>query len=177
MMIFLVGMPGSGKTTLGKALAKALAVHFVDLDEVIEEEEGQSIASIFAQRGERYFREAESKALTEIISQYQEAVISTGGGAPCFGSNMELIASSGISIFLNVAPDQLAERLRAMGLSDRPKLRHLNQDELENYLSRQLGERSVFYQQADLILSGDNLSVQQLLTELEEFKKRTPQSK
>ena len=127
---------------------------------------------IITHHSESYFREAESKALQEIINQYQKVVISTGGGAPCFGSNMKLILASGTSIFLNVPPAQLAERLQAIGLSDRPKLSHLSLGQLENHLSTQLGERSGFYRQADLTLSGGDLSVQHLLAALEGFKRR-----
>ena len=177
MRVFLVGMPGSGKTTLGSALAKELGIDFVDLDAVIEAREGKNIAAIFAVHGESYFRGAESKALKNVIHRYPQAVISTGGGAPCFGENMKLIISSGTSIFLDVSPAQLAARIQALGLNDRPKLRELSFDQLENYLSAQLSERKAFYQQADLKISGDDVSLQQVLTALEGSKRKTPQSK
>ncbi|HEY0110857.1 MAG TPA: shikimate kinase, partial [Fibrella sp.] len=108
--IYLVGMPSSGKTTLGKRLARELHYHFIDTDRVITREEGRSIADIFAQQGEAYFREAEARVL-RTIKPGGSLVVATGGGMPCFHDNMGYIKSTGVSVFLDVAPDILAQRM------------------------------------------------------------------
>ena len=87
MRIYLIGLPGSGKTTLGKQVAKALNLTFIDMDEKIEQTEGKSISEIFSKEGEAYFRDIE-RAMLHQVAQEENCIISTGGGAPCFFDNM-----------------------------------------------------------------------------------------
>jgi shikimate kinase len=89
--IFLLGFMGSGKSTLGKKLANKLNVPFFDLDKIIEEQIGISIAEIFKTKGEEYFRTLETQVLKQLIYKQAKFVIATGGGAPCFNNNIELI--------------------------------------------------------------------------------------
>ena len=110
--IYMLGMPSSGKSTLGRQLAKELNYDFIDLDKRIEVIEGKRIPEIFSIEGEEYFRKVESEQLRKIPSD-NKLVIATGGGTPCFNDNMAFIKSSGISIFLDVAPDNLEERMWA----------------------------------------------------------------
>ncbi|MDJ1501049.1 shikimate kinase [Cytophagaceae bacterium BD1B2-1] len=110
MNIYLIGMPGSGKTTLGKRLAKTLGFSFTDLDIVLAEQEKMPVTEIFAQKGELYFRQAESECLKKTI-QLQRSVIATGGGTPCFFDNMEWMNANGITIFLDVSTEELVKRL------------------------------------------------------------------
>lgn len=117
--IFLVGMPSSGKSTIGRDLAKLLSYQYVDLDALIESSEGKSIATIFAENGEDYFR-AREKELLQAILPDQRQVIATGGGAPCFFDNMSFIKQNGISIFLDVSVDEIVKRLQNHGVEDRP---------------------------------------------------------
>src|SRR5690554_4257405 len=95
--IFIIGYMGSGKTTVGKKLAKSLSLSFIDLDAFIESKYRKTIAEIFAEKGEDGFRKIESKALSE-VALIEDVVISTGGGAPCFYNNMELMNKTGTTV-------------------------------------------------------------------------------
>src|SRR5690606_36323384 len=112
MKIFLVGMPGSGKTTLGKELASNLMVEFVDLDAEIEKAEQKSIAEIFSQQGEEQFRMVEARLLREWAARAGSFVMATGGCAPCFHLGMEILNQYGLSIFLDCPVATLVERVR-----------------------------------------------------------------
>jgi shikimate kinase len=158
-------MPGSGKSTLGKELSKALNLTYIDLDEWIEEKEGMSIPQIFEKFGQDYFRKKETEALSLFINSSDNALISTGGGAPCFNDNMKLINSGGTSIFINVSLEELFKRLR-LGKQNRPLVQGLSDEELLNKIESMLAERLPFYNQAKVKLAGDNLSVSDILKAL-----------
>jgi len=96
--IYLIGLPGSGKTTLGKQVAVKLQADFIDLDSAIEQNEGKSIAAIFKERGEDAFRQQESDLLHHYATSASPFVMATGGGAPCFFSNMDVMNASGVTI-------------------------------------------------------------------------------
>ena len=104
-LIFICGMPGSGKTTLGKRLATHLSCPFNDLDQVIEDMEGKSVVQIFSDAGEDYFRNCERDALKSFITNSDDetptAILSLGGGTPCFHNNMELVREHGVVIILD----------------------------------------------------------------------------
>ncbi len=90
MRIFLIGMPGAGKSTLGQQTAIALNLDFHDLDVLIVEKTGMEITEIFRERGEEYFRKIEAKILKEVVQDQDDFVMATGGGTPCFYQNIEL---------------------------------------------------------------------------------------
>ncbi len=113
MKIYLIGMPGSGKTTLGAELATALMVPFVDLDAEIEKREQHSVQEIFSQTGESHFRQVEAEILREWAASTDSFVMATGGGAPCYYQGIDVINSTGLSVFLDVSMDQLVDRLKA----------------------------------------------------------------
>src|SRR5687768_14013749 len=146
MKIFLIGMPGSGKSTLGKQLAAELSLLFIDLDTEIEKEEGQIVKDIFSSKGEDYFRLAESKALKKIIASYKSFVLATGGGAPCFHNGIDIINNAGISIFLDVSVKELVSRVQ--NNTDRPLLNNESKVELEEKLKHLLEKRLKIYKQA-----------------------------
>lgn len=158
--IFLIGLPSSGKSTLGKKLARLLDYRFVDMDKLIEKDQGMIIHDIFSQKGEPYFREVESRILKATIEN-RRVVIATGGGAPCFFDNMDFIKKSGISIFLDVHPIELAKRIQHHGKDDRPLLS--NAVSLEKELEQKYQQRLPFYSRADFTISGDS-DVSQLMT-------------
>ena len=109
-LIFLVGMPGSGKSTIGRLLANQLKVPFVDLDVVIEAMASKSVSSIFKEQGEDQFRELETQALIKVIEEYSSGVIATGGGTPIFHDGMKLMNAHGTTIYLEVSMDELIKR-------------------------------------------------------------------
>lgn len=163
--IILIGMMSSGKTTLGKRLAKYLDYKFIDLDKLIEQSESSDIPTIFAQKGEAYFREVESRILKETIPN-NRLVIASGGGAPCFFDNMDFIKKNGISIFLDVPAAELAKRIHHHGKDDRPILSGASS--VEAALSQKIEERRVFYAQADITLKG-SIQVDDLIQSISSF--------
>jgi shikimate kinase len=120
MKIFLIGMPGSGKSTIGRQIANELSMAFVDLDQEIEIQEGRLIKDIFSTNGEGYFRQVESNVLNLWCDSQKDFVLATGGGAPCFHNGIEAINKSGLSIFLDVPVQELVRRVEKN--FDRPLL-------------------------------------------------------
>lgn len=149
--IILVGMMSSGKTTLGKKLARHLGYRFVDLDKEIEQDQGMDIPSLFSQKGEAYFRDIESRILKQIVPN-SGVVVASGGGAPCFFDNMDFIKSAGVSIFLDVPAAELAKRISHHAKDDRPILSGVIS--LETELARRIEDRRPFYAQADFTITG-----------------------
>jgi shikimate kinase len=164
--IFLIGMPSSGKSTLGRLLAKALNFTFVDMDERIEVKEVSSIPDIFKLKGEDYFRKVESEVLKQ-IKPNQQLVISTGGGVPCFFDNMEFIKANGTSIFLDVPPAILAKRIMNSTANNRPLIdKNKSENEVLQDIESRYQNRLKFYQQADLQVDGE-IEVEHLIWLLE----------
>jgi shikimate kinase len=163
---FLIGYMGSGKTTLGKQLAKKLNLQFIDMDMFIENRYHKSITAIFEEKGEAAFREIERKALQEILN-FENVVISTGGGMPCFFNNMDLMNQSGITIYLKVSVDELAERLKK-SKQKRPLIKNKDPEEIKNYIAANLEKRELFYNRATFIFeSGNHFSNENLKNKIE----------
>lgn len=154
-------MPSSGKSTLGRALAKQLGYLFFEMDKVIEELEQMSISEIFEQKGEEYFRKMERDVL-RTIPPNSRLVVSTGGGAPCFFDNIQTINQNGYSIYIDVSVDTLLERMLNAKRNDRP-LYQKEDNDLRAKLLAKYTERQVFYRQAHLCISNDSLTVEQLI--------------
>ena len=144
--IILIGYMGAGKTTIGKVLAREMGLEFYDLDNYIEDRFHQKIPDIFAEKGEEGFREMERKMLHE-VAEFENIIISCGGGTPCFFDNMEYLNQQGETIFLNGSPAVLKEHL-LMGKSQRPLIQGKNPEELEAYINESLTARLPFYQKA-----------------------------
>lgn len=160
MKIFLLGMPGSGKSTLGRQLAAALRVPFVDLDDAIMEQAGQSIADIFQGKGEVYFRQLESDTLKQLADSKDDFVMATGGGAPCFHEGMEVINNAGTSIYLDVSVSTLISRTK--NNSDRPLL----SGDAERQLEALYVSRYSIYNCAVIKVQSENIVLNDLLTAL-----------
>ena len=158
MKIFLLGLPGSGKTKLGKELSIALQLPFVDLDLAIEGVAGKKITDIFKEPGEGYFRELESEELKKWCSSTSGLVMATGGGTPCFLDNMELINQSGKSIFLDVPASVIAKRITKAGLSKRPLLSALQANELKDQIEFLRSSRILFYKKAHITITGEEIT-------------------
>lgn len=146
--IFLIGYMGCGKSSLGRKLAKAGGMEFMDMDSIIEQREGASISDIFHYQGEEYFRDAERALIEELSTAEGDMVISTGGGAPAWQNNMELMNSLGATIYLRRTAQQIASRLSPHGRQKRPKLRGLNDEELVAFMTTNMAEREPFYSKA-----------------------------
>jgi shikimate kinase len=153
---------GSGKTTLGKKLAKKLDKPFFDLDEEIEKMENRSIVQIFSESGEAHFRLLETKVLDNIISQNKSFVLSLGGGTPCKIDNLELLNTSGVSIYLKCNAGILASRLIA-AKAKRPLIKDMDFEELKSFISHKLEEREAFYGKSTYTLEKKNIKLEDLL--------------
>lgn len=152
--ILLVGMPASGKTTLGRALAARFELPFRDLDEEIVRQEGRGVAAIFAAEGEAYFRQVEAAALRRVLATHGRLVLATGGGTPCFHQNLAVLRAAGLTLWLDVPVPELVARLRHAAAS-RPLLAALpDAQALEKRLRETLAARQQFYEQAALRCSG-----------------------
>lgn len=149
--IFLIGFMGSGKSTLGSWLAARLHVDFVDLDRLVEAYEGMPIPAIFAQRGEEAFRTAERRALLGFCQEGRRVVVSTGGGAPCYQDNLWHMQRAGTTVYLQLAAEELATRLRGVQ-AERPLLAGVLPEALAGHVGTMLAAREPYYSQADLVV-------------------------
>lgn len=146
---------GSGKTTLGKRLARKINYEFIDMDHYIEEQAGMKVAEIFEQKGERYFREKEEAFLGSLQTE-NNLVVATGGGVPCFGNNMQLMNQKGITVYLKMSPASLASRLEK-ARNIRPLIEGMSPDLLRGYIEKKLHERELYYNKAQCIIKGENV--------------------
>ncbi|WP_422361256.1 shikimate kinase [Reichenbachiella sp.] len=160
--IFLVGMPGSGKSTLGKQLAEKLNRNFFDLDAEIERMAGWVIPDIFEQIGEDYFRELENSVLTMLIKLNEPAVIATGGGAPCFFDNMDQMNGAGATIFINTPMDTIIERVKKEK-STRPLVNRMEDDSLAQDMEALYKKRLPHYEKASFTTNSNLQDVVQFL--------------
>ena len=164
--IFLVGLPGSGKSTVGKSLASLIKRPFVDLDQEIEKEDQRPVHEIFQARGENYFRQIESDILKRWCEKSDSFVMATGGGAPCFHENMSLMNQTGTTIFLDVAASEISARMARSNLQERPLLAGLSRDQMKDKIEFLRTHRLPFYKQASLTISGQTISAQDVLAYL-----------
>ncbi len=169
MLVFLTGYMGSGKSTAGKKLARALSYGFLDLDSRIEKNQGKSISQIFEEKGEEGFREIEREELHKSF-ELKDYVVALGGGTPCFFDNLEQINRHGLSVYLKLNARSLAMRLQQSKTS-RPLIKGMNEGELFEYVQQQLGEREKFYNRSHLIVKGENLDIKELKKILQQLAK------
>lgn len=144
--IILIGYMGAGKTTIGRVLAKRLGLEFYDLDWYIESRRMQKIPDIFARKGEEGFRQIERNMMHE-VAEFEDIVLSCGGGTPCFFDNIDYLNQQGETVYLKCAPDILAQHLR-MGHVERPLIAGKTDDELHDFIVEQLASREPFYTKA-----------------------------
>ena len=145
--LFIVGLPACGKSTFGRALAKALGRQYIDLDSYVQNRFRATVAQIFAARGEEEFRRMEAAMLRE-VGEFQDVVISTGGGAPCFGSNMDFMLSRGHCVWLQAPAPLMVERI--MRNSRRPMFRGLTAPQTAARLQTLAEERVPHYARAGI---------------------------
>lgn len=148
--IILVGYMGAGKTTVGIALARALKLEFYDLDKYIVGRMRKTVPQLFAERGEEGFRKVEHNMLHE-VAEFENIVLSCGGGTPCFYDNMDYLVSQGKTIYLKATPEVLHQHL-LMARTERPLIKGKSPDELLTYIREQLAEREPYYSKAPYTL-------------------------
>lgn len=154
MRIYLVGYMGCGKSTIGRKLADLLSLNFIDLDKYIEERYFKTIPVIFEEEGEKGFREKERLSLSE-VSQFEDIVVGTGGGSPCFFDNMEVMNQSGITVYISPDIETLANRI-LKSKTERPLIAGKSREELIAFINEALKMRSPFYEKAQIIIHGEN---------------------
>ena len=144
--IILIGYMGAGKTTIGKALSKELGIIFYDLDWYIENRMRKTVSQIFAERGEEGFRKIEYNMLHE-VAEFEDVIISCGGGTPCFFDNMDYLNQQGQVVYLKAEPEVLYKHL-LMAKVERPLIKGKSQEELLAFIRDQLDRREPFYSKA-----------------------------
>jgi shikimate kinase len=154
--IFLIGMMGAGKSHWLKQLAKWNKSVGYDLDALIEMNEEKTIAEIFSEDGEAYFRKAEAKIL-RWFKEKKKYVVATGGGTACFQENMDFMKKEGVVIWLDESVEILVKRL-SIAKAHRPLIADLSDQELAAFLEQKLVERHPFYKQAHYRLTSDQIS-------------------
>jgi shikimate kinase len=164
MNIFLIGFMGCGKTTLGSKLASKLNFTFIDLDKAIEETTEMTIAEYFEEYGELKFRELESDIL-QTAEFPENAVIATGGGAPCFYNNMDWMNENGITIYISMSPKALASRLKD-GKDVRPLLKDLSEEEMVDFIADKLEARKPYYDKARYVMDGIDITPEKVIEAL-----------
>ncbi|MDR1951758.1 MAG: shikimate kinase [Bacteroidales bacterium] len=162
MKIFLIGYMYSGKTTVGKQLAKKLKYDFLDTDTIFETQYQTSISDYFVEFGEAAFRTAERKILEDLKTYPSNVIISTGGGFPCFNNNIELMREIGVVIYLESSVCTVYNRFDK-SQSQRPLLANLSKEDAIRKIESHLAEREPFYKQANITLSAENVNFEALV--------------
>ena len=170
MTLYLVGYAGSGKSSLGKRLARRLRLRFVDTDKFVELSEGATVADIFHYGGEEYFRRTERNAVESLYSEGENMVVATGGGLPTWGDNMEWLNDHGLTIYLRRSPEQILSRMSAYGREKRPMFRGKSDEEPLAFMRAQMTERENFYAKAHISVDctpiSDDEAVEVIVKEL-----------
>jgi len=166
MKIVLVGYMGSGKTTVGKILSKELGINFLDLDNYIEESLEMTISDIFKHKGELFFRKKEHEYLKEVLTKKNNFILSTGGGTPCYGNNMDTITENTSDVFyLKVSIPGLIERL-SKEKETRPLIKDLSKEDFPEFLGKHLFERSPYYSRANHKIVSDKKTPKDIVAEI-----------
>lgn len=168
MRVFLIGYMGCGKSTLGRKLSEMLQVTFIDLDKYIEQKYFKTIPNIFEEEGEVAFREKEQAALKE-VSEFDNVIVASGGGAPCFFKNMDVMNEAGLCVFLDVDSSELTNRL-LQSATERPLIKDKSPDELLDFVEGMMEKRRPFYEKAKVILKGKDIRPEQIIERIEKAK-------
>ena len=164
--IYLIGYMGCGKSTLGRKLAKHAGMQFIDMDHYIEKRNCKTVPQIFNEEGEAEFRKKERKALEE-LSEFSDVVIATGGGAPCFYNNIDLMNRTGKTIYMNIDPQILAARLLS-SKTERPLIKGKSRDELVRFIDESLQNRNEFYSRAHIQITKPDMDLAEVMRMIEQ---------
>lgn len=168
MKIVLLGYMASGKSAVGKILAKKMNLQFIDLDEFIEEREQLTIKELFDVKGEIYFRKIEGVYLQEILNLSKKCIISVGGGTPCYGNNLKIIKENSISFYLKASINTIFDRLKHE-TSQRPLVATIGIGNLKEYIGKHLFERSFFYDQAKFTIAVNDKSLNEVVADIDKL--------
>lgn len=160
MRIYLIGYMGCGKSTLGKRLSKHMGLQFIDMDHYIEKRNCKTVPQLFEEFGEEGFRQRERKALEE-LAEFTDVVIATGGGAPCFFDNIDLMNHTGKTIYLNIHPKIMASRL-LKSKTERPLIKGKSREELIEFIDETLRKRNEFYKQAKYEITRPDVDLEEI---------------
>jgi shikimate kinase len=160
--LYLIGMPGCGKSTLGRKYAAYSGYAFADTDEIIIKEQGKSIEKIYEEVQELGFRVIEHE-LIKRFSNTSETVICTGGGLPCFFGNMDIMNSQGVTVFMDVSPDEIWRRVKDTNFSGRPIYQNKTPEQVQEIIFKKSIERRAFYSKANIILTDNDIKLEHLL--------------
>lgn len=173
--ILLIGFMAAGKTTLGKALARELGLQFIDLDHYIENRYRSTVSQLFAERGEEAFRQIERNMLHE-VAEFEDVIIATGGGTPCFFDNMDYMNGQGTTVFLEASVDTIHTRL-TIARTQRPLVAQKTSDELRDYIIQMLELREPYYSRAHHTFCANRLeNICQVEESVKQFKKEILQA-
>ena len=156
----MIGYMGCGKSRLGRHLSEYMGLQFIDMDDYIEERNCKTVPQLFADYGEDGFRQRERKALEE-LSEFTDVIIATGGGAPCFFDNIDLMNKTGKTVFLNIDPAILADRLMN-SKTERPLIKGKSREELVAFIDETLKKRKQFYSQAQFEITEPDFSLDRI---------------
>lgn len=165
MRIYLIGMPGSGKSTLAKELSTLLSMPFFDMDTEIEKREEKSIPEIFTEKGEDYFRGVEKEVVNTFLPD--NAILATGGGAPCFFDNMDFMLENGVTVFVDVHENELVERVWQQQ-GTRPLLAQNEKQEVFEAIKEKRVSRLPFYSKAEYVIEAGSKTPSELALEIKE---------
>ena len=157
MRVYLIGYMGCGKSTVGRKVSRFAHIDFVDTDTMVEQREGATVADTITYQGEEYFRTVE-RVVLEDTATMENTIISTGGGLPVWGDNMERMKQLGLTVYLRRSPANIISRLSPYGRQKRPKIRGMNDEQLFEFMTTHMAEREPIYSQADVVLDCDKMA-------------------
>lgn len=159
--IYIVGFMGVGKTTLARKLGEHLGKSVIDLDHFIEERKFKTVPQLFTEHGEDGFRIIEQQMLKE-LSDFDDVIVSTGGGAPCFFDNMEVMNAAGVTVFIDLPPEIIAQRL-LKSKTERPLIKGKTETELQDFIAERLNERRPFYGKSEIVVKPTNQTPEEVM--------------
>ena len=163
----MIGYMASGKSSIGKKLAKKMNLSFVDLDEYIAKEENLTIPDIFRTKGEIYFRKKETTYLNQLLQSKDNFILAVGGGTPCYGNNIDIINKNAKSIYLKSSIQTIYNKLsKEKNKRKRPLVSAVKNKDLKEFIAKHLFERTLYYERASLTIVVDNKSKKEIVEEI-----------
>ena len=168
MIVVLLGYMGCGKSTVGQVLAENMEANFLDLDDYIEQKQQKSVSEIFNSNGEVFFRKIESEAVKHLCNSSDSLVLALGGGTPCYSDTMQFLINhpNVRTVFLNLSIKNLSERL-IHEKTKRPLIANINDGDIPEFIAKHLFERSFYYNQAEIGIQTDALSVSEIVAKIQ----------